>query len=123
MQWAGQYQAGSRKPPAGRDRVRAELERTFEEVALSLLESVAAVWTRRGEPFQPQDLVSRCSARTCARSAIVWSGGLVVLLGEFGFSDGAARAALTRLVRRDLIARVARGGWCITGSRRAASGC
>jgi phenylacetic acid degradation operon negative regulatory protein len=32
-----------------------------------------------------------------------------VLLGEFGFSDGAARAALTRLVRRGLIARVRSG--------------
>ena len=31
----------------------------------------------------------------------VWSGGLVMLLREFGFSDGAARAALTRLVRRE----------------------
>jgi anthraniloyl-CoA monooxygenase len=34
-EWVPQYQAGSRKPPAGRDRVRAELERTFEEVAVS----------------------------------------------------------------------------------------
>jgi anthraniloyl-CoA monooxygenase len=34
VQWVPQYQAGSRKPPAGRDRVRAELERTFEEVEL-----------------------------------------------------------------------------------------
>ncbi|HUA47393.1 MAG TPA: bifunctional salicylyl-CoA 5-hydroxylase/oxidoreductase [Solirubrobacteraceae bacterium] len=34
-QWPAQYRAGSRKPPAGRDRVRAELERTFEEVALA----------------------------------------------------------------------------------------
>ena len=32
-----------------------------------------------------------------------------MLLGEFGFSDGAARAALTRLVRRELIARVRSG--------------
>src|SRR5690349_10594285 len=39
----------------------------------------------------------------------VWSGGMVALLAEFGFSDGAARAALTRLVRRDLIARVRSG--------------
>src|SRR5947209_14030975 len=39
----------------------------------------------------------------------VWSGGLVVLLAEFGFSDAAARAALTRLVRRGLIARVRSG--------------
>ncbi|QRP50690.1 PaaX family transcriptional regulator C-terminal domain-containing protein [Amycolatopsis sp. FDAARGOS 1241] len=35
----------------------------------------------------------------------VWSGGLVTLLTELGFSDGAARIALTRLVRRDLLAR------------------
>jgi phenylacetic acid degradation operon negative regulatory protein len=35
----------------------------------------------------------------------VWSGGLVALLGELGFSDGAARVALTRLVRRELLAR------------------
>ena len=32
--WVPQYQAGSRKPPAGRDRVRAELERTFDEAEL-----------------------------------------------------------------------------------------
>jgi anthraniloyl-CoA monooxygenase len=30
VEWVPQYQAGSRKPPAGRDRVRKELERTFE---------------------------------------------------------------------------------------------
>ena len=35
VQWVPQYRAGSRKPPAGRDRVRSELERTFEEVALA----------------------------------------------------------------------------------------
>ncbi len=34
-QWVPQYQAGSRKPPAGKDRVRAELERSFEEVTIS----------------------------------------------------------------------------------------
>jgi phenylacetic acid degradation operon negative regulatory protein len=62
------------------------------------------------EPLQPQDLVITLLGtyvRPFAR--VVWSGGLVVLLGEFGFSDGAARAALTRLVRRDLIARVRAG--------------
>jgi phenylacetic acid degradation operon negative regulatory protein len=62
------------------------------------------------EPLQPQDLVITLLGtyvRPFART--VWSGGLVVLLGEFGFSDGAARAALTRLVRRDLIARVRSG--------------
>jgi anthraniloyl-CoA monooxygenase len=35
VEWAPQYRAGSRKPPAGRDRVRSELERTFEEVELA----------------------------------------------------------------------------------------
>jgi anthraniloyl-CoA monooxygenase len=30
--WVPQYQAGSRQPPAGRDRVRAELQRTFDAV-------------------------------------------------------------------------------------------
>jgi phenylacetic acid degradation operon negative regulatory protein len=62
------------------------------------------------DPLQPQDLVITMLGtyvRPFART--VWSGGLVVLLGEFGFSDGAARAALTRLVRRDLIARVRSG--------------
>ncbi|SFP28966.1 phenylacetic acid degradation operon negative regulatory protein [Amycolatopsis arida] len=35
----------------------------------------------------------------------VWSGGLVALLGELGFSAGAARIALGRLVRRGLLDR------------------
>jgi anthraniloyl-CoA monooxygenase len=35
VEWAPQYRAGSRKPPAGRDRVRAELERSFEEAVLA----------------------------------------------------------------------------------------
>jgi anthraniloyl-CoA monooxygenase len=41
VEWAPQYRAGSRKPPAGRDRVRSELERTFEEVVLTSSESRA----------------------------------------------------------------------------------
>ena len=62
------------------------------------------------DPLQPQDLVITLLGtyvRPFART--VWSGGLVMLLREFGFSDGAARAALTRLVRRGLIARVRSG--------------
>ena len=39
----------------------------------------------------------------------VWSGGLVTLLGELGFSEGAARVALTRLVRHGLIERIRDG--------------
>lgn len=63
-----------------------------------------------GDPLQPQDLVVTLLGtyvRPFGRA--VWSGGLVMLLREFGFSDGAARAALTRLVRRGLIARVRSG--------------
>jgi phenylacetic acid degradation operon negative regulatory protein len=36
---------------------------------------------------------------------VVWSGGLVRLLEQFGFSAGAARVALNRLVGRELLAR------------------
>ena len=115
--WVPQYQAGSRKPPAGRDRVRAELERTFDEVGADLLVGRARLTTvamrgavPNGEPLQPQDLVITLLGtyvRPFGRP--VWSGGLVMLLREFGFSDGAARAALTRLVRRSLIARARSG--------------
>jgi anthraniloyl-CoA monooxygenase len=35
VEWAAQYRAGSRKPPGGRDRVRAELERSFDETVLA----------------------------------------------------------------------------------------
>jgi phenylacetic acid degradation operon negative regulatory protein len=55
---------------------------------------------------QPQDLViTLLGTYVRPYGARVWSGGLVELLGEFGFSDGAARVALTRLVRRGLLAR------------------
>jgi phenylacetic acid degradation operon negative regulatory protein len=63
-----------------------------------------------GEALQPQDLVITLLG-TYVRpfGDTVWSGGLVSLLGEFGFSHGAARVALTRLVRRGLISRVRSG--------------
>jgi phenylacetic acid degradation operon negative regulatory protein len=54
--------------------------------------------------MQPQDLVvTLLGAYVHPRRRTVWSGGLVVLLGEFGFSPGAARVALTRIVRRELL--------------------
>lgn len=40
---------------------------------------------------------------------LVWSGGLVETLAEFGFSPGASRIALGRLVRRGWLARVREG--------------
>jgi phenylacetic acid degradation operon negative regulatory protein len=69
-------------------------------------------------PLQPQDLViTLLGSYVRDRHETVWSGGLVALLEQLGFSSGAARAALTRLARRDLIKRVRRGRliyYCIT---------
>jgi anthraniloyl-CoA monooxygenase len=46
IDWVPQYQAGSRTPPAGRDRVAPELERTFEPVGEGRADrSAAAVGT------------------------------------------------------------------------------
>src|SRR5688500_17155188 len=55
--------------------------------------------------FAPQDLVlTLLGAHHVPREhGTVWSGGLVRLLGEFGFTEGAARVALNRLVARDLL--------------------
>ena len=58
------------------------------------------------DALQPQDLVvTLLGTYVRPHGDVVWSGGLVALLGELGFSQGAARVALTRLVRRGLIAR------------------
>ncbi|MGH3431864.1 MAG: PaaX family transcriptional regulator, partial [Thermocrispum sp.] len=51
----------------------------------------------------------------------VWAGGLVRLLADLGFSAGAARVALTRLGRRDLLSRRKRGRrvhYTLTGRAR-----
>jgi phenylacetic acid degradation operon negative regulatory protein len=62
------------------------------------------------EPLQPQELViTLLGSYVRPHHDTVWSGGLVRLLDEMGFSTGAARVALTRLARRNLIARVRRG--------------
>lgn len=59
-----------------------------------------------GESLQPQELVITLLGTYVRPSAhSVWSGGLVQLLGELGFTQGAARVALTRLVRRGLLER------------------
>lgn len=62
------------------------------------------------ETFQPQELVVTLLG-TYVRSnpRELWSGGLVQLLGEFGFTTAAARVALSRLVQRGLLARVKKG--------------
>jgi len=68
-------------------------------------EPAAALFERR-----PQSLViTLLGAYVYPEDRTVWSGGLVRLLGEFGFSAGAARVALARLTRRDLLARVRDG--------------
>jgi phenylacetic acid degradation operon negative regulatory protein len=63
------------------------------------------------ESLQPQDLVITLLGVYVRPfgGGPVWSGGLVSLLSEFGFSHGAARVAMTRLVRRGLLSRVRAG--------------
>lgn len=65
----------------------------------------------RGMTLAPQDLVlTLLGAHHVPREqGTVWSGGLVRLLGEFGFTEGAARVALSRLVARDLLAPTKNG--------------
>ncbi|MEA2196860.1 MAG: phenylacetic acid degradation operon negative regulatory protein [Solirubrobacteraceae bacterium] len=59
---------------------------------------------------QPQDLViTLLGSYVRGRHETVWSGGLVALLEELGFTNGAARVALTRVVNRGLLVRVRQG--------------
>jgi phenylacetic acid degradation operon negative regulatory protein len=59
---------------------------------------------------QPQDLIiTLLSTYVRGRRPAVWSGGLVRLLSDLGFSTGAARVALARLARRDVLRRVKEG--------------
>jgi phenylacetic acid degradation operon negative regulatory protein len=69
--------------------VRADLRRLTEAVA----------------PLQPQRLAITILGGHARNGRLVWSGGLVEALHQFGFSAGAARVALGRLVRSDLLAR------------------
>jgi phenylacetic acid degradation operon negative regulatory protein len=63
-----------------------------------------------GFEAQPQDLVMTfLGAYVVPHDRVVWSGGLVTLLGEFGFSTGASRVALARLVRRGGLERLRSG--------------
>ncbi len=65
----------------------------------------------RGFEPAPQDLVlTLLGAHHVPREqGAVWSGGLVRLLEEFGFTEGAARVALNRLVGRELLTRTRDG--------------
>jgi phenylacetic acid degradation operon negative regulatory protein len=60
--------------------------------------------------LQPQDLaLTILGNHLRAPGEAAWSGGMVQLLGEFGFSTEAARAALNRLAARGLIDRLRDG--------------
>jgi phenylacetic acid degradation operon negative regulatory protein len=60
--------------------------------------------------LRPQELaITVLGAYVRPKPQPVWSGGMVKLLGEFRFSQGAARVALSRLVRRGLLGRVKDG--------------
>ncbi|WP_431710488.1 PaaX family transcriptional regulator [Glutamicibacter uratoxydans] len=62
------------------------------------------------EPPQPRDLLLTVLGDYVRhRKDTIWSGGLVKVLGEFGFSAGAARVALSRMARRGLIVPQKRG--------------
>ncbi|MCW3016902.1 MAG: Phenylacetic acid degradation operon negative regulatory protein PaaX [Solirubrobacterales bacterium] len=61
---------------------------------------------RSAPALQPQDLVLTIfGAYVREPGETVWSGGMVEILGELGFSTEAARAALARLATRGLLAR------------------
>jgi phenylacetic acid degradation operon negative regulatory protein len=63
-----------------------------------------------GFDAQPQDLVMTfLGAYATPRDRPIWSGGLVTLLGDFGFSSGAARVALSRMVGRGSLERERNG--------------
>lgn len=62
------------------------------------------------EPLQPQDLlITLFGAFVARKHRAVWSGGLVDLLNQMGFSDGGSRIALARLVNRGLLKRQKEG--------------
>jgi phenylacetic acid degradation operon negative regulatory protein len=60
----------------------------------------------RQESIQPQDLVLTIFGAHVRRPGdSAWAGGMVEILRGLGFTTAAARAALARLVNRDLLAR------------------
>lgn len=61
------------------------------------------------EGLQPQDLVLTIFGSYVRGGEQVWSGGMVEILESLDFTSGSARAALARLVNRDLLARVRDG--------------
>jgi phenylacetic acid degradation operon negative regulatory protein len=69
-----------------------------------------AAMRANGFEAQPQDLVMTfLGAYLVPHDRLVWSGGLVTLLGDFGFSTGASRVALARMVHRGGLERLRSG--------------
>jgi phenylacetic acid degradation operon negative regulatory protein len=62
------------------------------------------------DALQPQDLVLTIFGAHVRRPGQrVWAGGMVEILESLDFTSGSARAALARLVNRDLLARMRDG--------------
>jgi phenylacetic acid degradation operon negative regulatory protein len=62
------------------------------------------------EPIRPQELaITLFGAYVRPEPRPIWSGGIVQLLKEFGFSTSAARATLSRLVDRGYLRRIRNG--------------
>ena len=58
--------------------------------------------------LQPQEVILGLFGEYVGLDELAWSGGLVQLLGDLGFSGGASRVALNRVIRRGLLAPVRR---------------
>jgi phenylacetic acid degradation operon negative regulatory protein len=58
--------------------------------------------------LQPQEVILGLFGEYVELDELAWSGGLVQLLGDLGFSGGASRVALNRVIRRRLLAPVKR---------------
>jgi phenylacetic acid degradation operon negative regulatory protein len=56
--------------------------------------------------LQPQEVILGLFGEYVGLDEQAWSGGLVQLLGDLGFSGGASRVAFNRVIRRGLLAPV-----------------
>jgi phenylacetic acid degradation operon negative regulatory protein len=85
--------------PAGiKTRVRASSRRLSER---SILDKFGVL--------QPQEVILGLLGEYVVGEERVWSGGLVQLLGDLGFSHAASRVALNRVITRGLLAPVKEG--------------
>lgn len=102
--------AKRRKPTVLSSAVAADQDSRIPDVIAPSEDQRVQLRLLSDEPLRPQQLViTLLGSYVRPHHDTVWSGGLVRLLAEMGFSTGAARVALTRLARRNLIARVRQG--------------